>query len=186
MLPSEGIFYLDKSKKHLEKAPGFDKSKTPDIGDMRWGAEIHRHYQDNYVYYNDYGYGYYDGCYGPSIGQWEDDPNTKIFDPNTITTIEGKLVKVEPVLEPGVGMTLQLLVYSGRKEIHRVYLGPSWYIASGGERRFKAGDEVTVSGSQVTLKNDLSVIATTVNWRNEILQLRNNDGVPAWAGWKKK
>ncbi len=52
----------------------------------------------------------------------------------------------------------------------RVYLGPSWYIASGRERRFKAGDEVTVSGSQVTLNNEPYIIATTVKWRNEILQ----------------
>ena len=170
----------------MKKAPGFDKKKMPDIGNVRWGAEIHRHYHDDYVYYNDYGYGYYAHGYGQTTGQWKDNPNTKIFDPNTITTIEGKLVKVEPVLEPGVGMTLELLVYTGKKEILRVYLGPSWYIASGGERRFKAGDEVTVSGSQVTRNNEPYMIATTVKWRNEILQLRNNDGIPAWVGWKKK
>ena len=59
MLPSEGIFYLDKSKEQLKKAPGFDKNKMPDIGNVRWGAEIHRYYSDEYDYHNDYGYGYY-------------------------------------------------------------------------------------------------------------------------------
>ena len=34
MFPSEGTFYLDKSKKQLKKAPGFDKNKTPDIGNV--------------------------------------------------------------------------------------------------------------------------------------------------------
>ncbi|MCP3895392.1 MAG: PRC-barrel domain containing protein [Bacteroides sp.] len=185
-LPSEGIFYLDKSKEQLKKAPGFGKNKAPDIGDVRWGAEIHRHYHDSYVYYNDSGYGYYGQCYGPSIDQWKDDPNTKIFDPNAITTIEGKLVKVEPVLEPVFGMTLELLVYTGKKEIQRVYLGPCRYISINQERRFKAGDEVTVSGSQVTRKNEPYMIATTLKCRNGVLQLRNNDGIPAWVGWKKK
>jgi len=185
-LPSEGIFYLDKSKKQLKKAPGFDKNKAPDIGDVRWGNEIHRHYLDDYVYYNDYGYGYYADCYGPSIGQWKEDSNTKIFDPNTMTTIEGKLVKVEPVLEPVFGITLQLLVYTDKKEIQRVYLGPCRYIASSQERRFKAGDEVTVSGSQVTLDDRPYIIATTVKRGDGVLRLRNNDGVPAWVGWTKK
>ena len=83
-------------------------------------------------------------------------------------------------------MTLELLVYTGKNQIQRVYLGPCRYIASGQERRFKAGDEVTVSGSKVTLNNEPYIIATTVEWGNEILQLRNDDGVPAWVGWKKK
>jgi sporulation protein YlmC with PRC-barrel domain len=185
-LPSEGIFYLDKSKEQLKKAPGFDKNKTPDIGDVRWGHEIHRHYNENYVYYKDYGYGYYADCYRPSIDQWKDDPNTKIFDPNTITTVKGKIVKVEPVLQPEFGITLELLVYTGKKAIQRVYLGPCKYIISGQERRFKTGDKVTVSGSQITLNNEPYMIATTMKCRNGVLQLRNRNGVPAWVGWEKK
>ena len=64
----------------------------------------------NYVYYDDYGNGYYGDRYGPTTDEWKDDPNIKIFDPNTITNIEGRLVKVEPVLKPVFGMTLELLV----------------------------------------------------------------------------
>ncbi len=187
MLPSEGIFYIDKSKEQLKKAPGFDKNKIPDIGNVRWGAEIHRYYSEDYDYFNDYGYGYYAHGNRPYSGRWQEDPNTKIFDPNTIITIEGKLVKVEPVREAVSGMTLQLLVYTGQKQIQRVYLGPNWYIVDAGpERRFKAGDEVTVSGSQVTLYDKPYIIATTVKRGNGVLRLRNNDGVPTWVGWTKK
>jgi sporulation protein YlmC with PRC-barrel domain len=184
-LPSEGIFYLDKSKEQLKKAPGFDKKKTPDIGNVKWGSEIYRHYHDDYVYYEDYGYGYYGDRYRQSISQWKEDPNTKIFNPNTIISVKGKLVKVEPVYEPECGMTLELLVYTENKEILRVYLGPCKYIASGQERRFKAGDEVTVSGSKVSLHNEPCIIATTVKRGNGFLKLRNDDGVPAWVGWRK-
>ena len=186
-LPSEGIFYLNKSKEQLEKAPGFDKNKMPDIGDVRWGTRIHDHYHDDYDYYHDYGYGYYAHGYGPPIVRWKDDLNIKIFDPKTITTITGKIVKAEPVLEPGFGMRLQLLVYTDKKGIQQVYLGPIWYIeGSGQEKRFKAGDEVTVSGSQVTLNDEPYIIATTVKRGNGVLRLRNNDGVPAWVGWTTK
>lgn len=190
MLPSQGIFYLDKSKEQLKKAPGFDKNKMPDIGNVKWGAEIHRYYDDDYDYDDDYGYydyGYYDYGYGPYIGQWKEDPNTKIFDPSTITTIEGKIVKVESFREPAFGMALQLLVYTGQKQIQRVYLGPTRYIVGAGlERRFRAGDEVTVSGSQVTLNDEPYILATTVKRGNGVLLLRKNDGVPAWVGWTKK
>ncbi len=157
----------------------------PDIGNVRWGAEIHRYYNDDYDYQNDYGY--YAHGYGPYSGRWKEDPNTKIFDPNTMRTIEGKLVKVAPVLEPVFGMTLHLLVYTGQKQIQRVYLGPTWYIVGAGpERRLKAGDAVTVRGSQVTLDDKPYIIATTVKRGNRVLRLRNNDGVPAWVGWTKK
>jgi sporulation protein YlmC with PRC-barrel domain len=185
-LPSEGIFYLDKSKEQLKNASGFDKTKTPDIGDMKWGAEIHRHNHDDYGYYDEYGYGYDAHGYGPFIVQWKNDPSIKIFDPNTIITIEGQLVKVEPVFDPEYGMTLELLVCTSKKQIQRAYLGPCRYIAAGQERRFKAGDTVTVIGSQVTRNNEPYIIATTVKRGNGILKLRDDDGIAAWVGWKKK
>jgi sporulation protein YlmC with PRC-barrel domain len=147
-LPSEGIFFLNKSKEQLREAPGFDENRMPDIGDVKWGTKIHRHYYDDYNYYHNYGYGFYPDCDRPPVGRWKEDPNTEIFEPETITTIAGRLVKVEPVPEPGFGMTLQLLVYTAQKGIYRVYLGPTWYIAGAGpEKRLKAGDAVTVSGS---------------------------------------
>ena len=84
-------------------------------------------------------------------------------------------------------MTIQLLVYTGQKKIQRVYLGPSWYIEGASpQRRFKAGDAVTVSGSQVTLYDKPYIIAITVKRGNGVLRLRNKDGVPAWVGWTKK
>ena len=43
-LPSEGIFFLNQSKEQMEKAPAFDKKNLPDVGDMRWGGGILKHY----------------------------------------------------------------------------------------------------------------------------------------------
>src|SRR5665647_468232 len=37
-------FILDVDKTKLEKAPGFDKSKWPDMADTTWGSEVFRYY----------------------------------------------------------------------------------------------------------------------------------------------
>jgi len=80
-----------------------------------------------------------------------------------------------------------LLIYTDKKNIHRVYLGPVWCITgSGQEERFKTGDEVTVSGSKVTLDDETYIIATILKRGNGILRLRDNDGAPAWVGWSKR
>jgi hypothetical protein len=144
------------------------------------------HYFDNYNYHSDYGHDFYRHRYGPLDDKLKYDPIAKIFDPKTITTIEGKLLKVEPVFESGVGTSLELLVYADKRKIRRVYLGPAWYIVdTGQEGRLKVGDDVTVSGSQVTLNDEAYIIATIVKRGNGVLRLRANDGAPAWVGWSK-
>src|ERR1035437_7193451 len=39
-------FILDVDKTKLDKAPGFDKSKWPDMADTTWGSEVFRDYGD--------------------------------------------------------------------------------------------------------------------------------------------
>ena len=43
-LPSEGIFFLNQSKEQMEKAPAFDRKNLPNMGDMRWGANVFKYY----------------------------------------------------------------------------------------------------------------------------------------------
>jgi sporulation protein YlmC with PRC-barrel domain len=38
-------FRLNTKKEELKDAPGFDKSKWPDMADRRWGTDIHRYYK---------------------------------------------------------------------------------------------------------------------------------------------
>ncbi len=37
-------FVLDIDKEKLERAPGFDKDRWPDMADPTWSSEIYRHY----------------------------------------------------------------------------------------------------------------------------------------------
>jgi sporulation protein YlmC with PRC-barrel domain len=192
-LPSEGIFFLNQSKEQMEKAPAFEKKNLPDVGDMRWGGGILKHYgvpgYEQRVpmgYGYGYGYGGYYGYYGKYPGPGREDPYKKIFNSKTIKTISGQVIKVDQVPEPGFGMEVRLTVFIDKKEVLPVYLGPALYIVGPGQaKHFKIGDQVTVSGSQATRGGELFMIATTVKRGNEVLRLRDKDGNPEWIGWKK-
>ncbi len=184
-LPSEGIFFLNQSKEQMEKAPAFDKKNLPNMEDMHWGEGIFKHYGvPGYEQRGPMGYGYgYGGGYpGPGRG----DPYKKIFDSKTIKTISGQVIKVDQVPEPGLDMEMRLIVFIDKKEVLPVYLGPSFYIVGSEQaKRFKIGDQVTVTGSQATRGGEPFMIATTVKRGNEVLRLRDKDGNPEWIGWKK-
>jgi sporulation protein YlmC with PRC-barrel domain len=201
-LPSEGIFFLDRSREQLEKAPAFDKSKLPNMGDIRWGAEVLKYYgvPDGYRPGGPFGYDY--SYYGDSIYYGSNyphfpgsginpapriqDPYQKIFDPKTIKTISGQVVKIDQVPESGFGLQMRLTVFIDKKEILPVYLGPAYFLVRPWQaKHIKLGDEVTVSGSLVTVKNEPLMIAVTVKRGNAVLRLRDQGGIPAWLGWKK-
>ena len=83
-------------------------------------------------------------------------------------------------------MEMRLTVFIDKKEVLPVYLGPAFYIVGSEQTKdFKIGDQVTVTGSQVTVHDEPLIIATTVKRGNEVLRLRDKDGNPEWIGWKK-
>ncbi len=199
-LPSEGTFFLNQSKEQMEKAPAFDKDKLPNMADVKWGEDIFKHYgvpEREYRERVGYGYGYggygyggygYGGYYGPSMhpAAGREASYKKIFDSKTIKTISGRVIKVDQVPEPGLGMEMRLTVFIDKKEVLPVYLGPAFYIVGSEEaKHFKIGDQVTVTGSQVTVRDESFMLATTVKRGNEVLRLRDKDGNPEWIGWKK-
>jgi sporulation protein YlmC with PRC-barrel domain len=187
-LPSEGIFFLNRSKEQLEKAPGFDKNNLPDMGDVHWGMTIAQFYQASRDERTDYEYGY-DYGYEMYPGIAQQDPFAKIFDPQSMKKVSGQVIKVDQVI-PKSGiisqMQTELIMYVDRKEAVPVYLGPDWYI-NGPNRRspFKLGDELTVTGSWITSEGLPFLIASSVTKGNETLQLRDKEGTPVWKGWKK-
>jgi sporulation protein YlmC with PRC-barrel domain len=198
-LPSEGIFFLNQSKEQMEKAPAFDKKNLPNMTDMRWGANVFKYYGAPPGYTRlgsptDYDYGYQDyyasnPTYpgrGINPASRTEDPYKKIFDSKTIKTISGQVIKIDQVPEYGFGLQMRLTVFIDKSEILPVYLGPAFYLVGPWQAtQFKLGDEVTVSGSQVTVSGESSMIAMTVKRGNEVLRLRDKDGIPEWIGWRK-
>jgi sporulation protein YlmC with PRC-barrel domain len=198
-LPSEGIFFLNQSKEQMEKAPAFDRKNVPNMGDVSWGADVFKYFgapagyaQEAPLVGYDYGYyDYYDYPISPGSGTHPasrtEDPYKKLFDPKTIKTISGEVIKIDQVPEFGFGLQMRLTVFIDKKEILPVYLGPAFYIVGPEQaKHFKLGDKVTVSGSQVTVRGEPFMIATTVKRGNEVLRLRDKDGIPGWIGWKNE
>ena len=200
-LPSEGIFFLNQSKEQMEKAPAFDKKDLPNMGDIRWGADVFKYYGApsgyaqrgplgyDYSYYDDYDFGSnYPISPGSGINPapWIGDPYQKIFDSKTIKTISGKVIKIDQLPEFRFGLQMRLTVFVHEKEILPVYLGPAYYLVGPWQaKHLKLGDQVTVSGSQVTVRGERLMIAVTVKEGNEVLRLRDQEGIPVWIGWKK-
>jgi hypothetical protein len=177
----------------MEKAPAFDKKNLPNMADTHWGEGVFKHYGvSGYEpwglmgYGNGYGYGY-GGYYPAHRGPGREDPYKESFNPNTMKTISGRVIKVDQVPQPGFGTEMRLTVFTDKKEILPVYLGPAFYIAGPWQgKHFKLGDKVAVTGSQVTVRGEPFMLATTVKRGNEVLLLRDKDGAPEWLGWKNE
>jgi sporulation protein YlmC with PRC-barrel domain len=198
-LPSDGIFFLNQSKEQMEKAPAFDRKNLPNMGDMRWGANVFKYYGAPFGYaqwgllgYDAGYYDYYDSNYPLSPGSGinpvsrTEDPYKKIFDSKTIKTISGQVIKIDQVPELGFGLQMRLIVFIDKSEILPVYLGPAFYLIGPWQaKHFKLGDKVTVSGSQVTVSGEPLMVAMTVKRGNEVLRLRDKDGIAEWIGWRK-
>jgi hypothetical protein len=198
-LPAEGIFFLNQSKAQLEHAPAFDRKQVPNMGDLQWGANVFKYYgaPAGYAQWgelpgNDYGYDEYQGSRYPiprgsginPVSRTED-PYKKLFDAHTMKTISGHVVKIDQVPEFTFGLQMRVTVLTDTKEFLPVYLGPAFYVEGPWQvKHLKLGDQVTVSGSQVTVSGESFLIAMTVKQGNEVLRLRDKDGIPGWIGWK--
>jgi len=105
----------------------------------------------------------------------------RIYNPATVETMSGEVVSVDQTTSKrgrslGVHFTLK-----AEKETIPVHLGPGWYVDQQ-EVKLAPGDKVEVSGSRVTYQGKPVIIAGQVKKDGKTLQLRDANGVPAWAG----
>uniref|UniRef100_A0A7V4LC02 DNA-binding protein n=1 Tax=Desulfobacca acetoxidans TaxID=60893 RepID=A0A7V4LC02_9BACT len=122
---------------------------------------------------------------GPGRGQgrgWgAGDPYNRMYNPKTVETLSGEVVKVDK-FTPGKGMSYGVhFTLKTEKETISVHLGPGWYVDQQ-EVKPAAGDRVEVTGSRVTYEGQPAIIAAQVKKDGKTLQLRDANGVPAWAG----
>lgn len=191
-VPAEGSFILDQSRAKLAKAPGFNKTKWPDIGDRSWRAGIFAFYRQHAPYHQipaalpaprkqemQHGYrgGYPNYPASDYPGIWGD-PYGGMFNPKTMDTVSGEIVKIDYYQE------MTLMIYTDAKKPVLVALGPTGYFVSQ-VRTLHTGDKITVTGSKVIVDDTPYVIATKIREGNEELIVRNNEGHPIWMAWKK-
>lgn len=108
----------------------------------------------------------------------------RMFDPATVETASGTVEsvdKVTPMKGMHSGIHLALKTDKGTIDVH---LGPEWYIERL-DTKIQKGDKIEVKGSRVTIGGKPAIIASEVKKGDSVLLLRDNNGVPAWAGWRR-
>ncbi len=109
----------------------------------------------------------------------------RMYNPATVETVTGNVESVEKVT-PMKGMRYGIhLMLKTDKETIPVHLGPGWFIERLDTRLVK-GDTVEVKGSRVTVAGKPAIIAAEVKKGEETLKLRDENGVPVWAGWRRQ
>jgi sporulation protein YlmC with PRC-barrel domain len=185
--PAGGVFFMQASKARLKKAPGYNKDSLPDMGDTHWRSNIAQFYRTSQQEGLAHGYGYGVETY-PAIAR--QDVYAEVFDPKSIRTIRGQVLKVGRVRATSgkkSQMEIELVVYVDRKQVIPVYLGPVWFVGSSNRGiPFKPGDTVSVTGSWITSQQaEPFLIASSVTRGDEELTLRDKEGTAVWSGWKK-
>ena len=109
----------------------------------------------------------------------------RMYDPAKAETVQGEVTAVEKIgggrkMGPGIG--LKLKTASGELVVH---LGPQWYIEQQGEVPIKAGDTVEVKGVKASRGGLDFMLAGEVRKGGDVLRLRDESGVPLWAGWRR-
>jgi hypothetical protein len=108
----------------------------------------------------------------------------QLYNPAAIETVGGEVVAVQrvaPMKGMAVGIQLQLRT---EKETIAVHLGPAWYIDHL-ENGIRKRDVIEVKGSRVTVGGQQAIIAAEVKRGDSVLKLRDENGIPAWSGWRK-
>lgn len=122
---------------------------------------------------------------GKGMGWGRNSAYQRLYDTDTVETIEGEVVKTEylaPKRGRGQGVHLQLKT---EDELLSVHLGPRWFLAEQ-DIQIAKGDHIEVTGSRATLNGKPAIIAAEIVKGDESLRLRDEEGFPVWAGWKNR
>ena len=100
------------------------------------------------------------------------------YDPKTEVTFTGTVESVDHMGYANMrGNNVHLTVRTGN-ETTDVHLGPAAFIE--GKMTFRKGDTVEITGSKVTMMAKTAVVAREVKKGDQVLTLRDENGVPAW------
>lgn len=112
-------------------------------------------------------------------------PYARMYDPKTVESVTGEVVKIDSVV-PMKGMSggVHVVLKTDRGEVS-LHLGPQWYLENQ-DVKIMPGDKLEVSGSRVMVQGKPAIIAAEVKKGDEVLKLRDDAGVPAWAGWRRR
>jgi hypothetical protein len=103
------------------------------------------------------------------------------YNPATEVTLSGTVDEVKTIPGPGRGPGGVHLMVRAEAGVTEVLLGPAWFVASQ-KMEFAKRDNVTVTGSKLTVNNQEVVVAREVKKADKVLTLRDAKGFPLWSG----
>jgi hypothetical protein len=120
-----------------------------------------------------------------SAGWGQGTPYSKMYDPKTVETVSGEVVKIDTIT-PLTGMStgVHMSVKTDKEEI-AVHLGPTYFLENQ-DVKIAAKDKVEVKGSRVTFDGKPAIIAMELRKGDEMLKLRDDSGYPVWSGWRRR
>jgi hypothetical protein len=111
-------------------------------------------------------------------------PYCGLFDPKTVETVTGEVVDVAyftPRKTVGRGVHLTLKT---EHETIAVHLGPEWFLDKQ-DVQIEPRDKITVTASRVSFEEHPVLIASEITKGEDVLELRDKNGIPSWAGWRR-
>ena len=109
----------------------------------------------------------------------------QIFNNYNIQTVYGKITQIDtisPFNEMSFG--IQISMTNGSEETP-VHLGPAWFLLHQ-DMKLSIGDKIEVKGSRVAFDGKPTIMAVELKYKDKVLVLRDEDGIPSWCIWRKK
>ncbi|MEQ8999122.1 MAG: hypothetical protein RID53_21690 [Coleofasciculus sp. B1-GNL1-01] len=104
----------------------------------------------------------------------------RMYNPDSVETITGEVISVDRFTSNrGRSEGMRMQMRTGNETVS-VHLGPAWYWQNQG-MTIEPNDRIQVQGSRVNRAGNPAMIAAQVQKGNQVLRLRNENGVPVWS-----
>ena len=107
------------------------------------------------------------------------------YNPQSVVTVAGTVVSMTPSpAKPGLPSLVYLTLQTGEGKIS-CFLGPSLYVDKL-PVQIKVLDQIPVTGSKITWEGSPVILAAEIKKGDNVLTLRNPNGIPLWTGQGNK
>ncbi|MEQ8385174.1 MAG: hypothetical protein RH949_22705 [Coleofasciculus sp. A1-SPW-01] len=135
-----------------------------------------------------HGHGHGQGQGHPGRGRWGHGRGrqghrglgNRMYNPDSVETITGEVISVNQFTSNrGRSQGMRMQMRTGNETVS-VHLGPAWYWQNQG-MTIEPNDRIQIQGSRVNMAGTPAIIAAQVQKGNQVLRLRNENGVPVWS-----
>jgi hypothetical protein len=107
------------------------------------------------------------------------------YDLDTVTTLRGTVTAVTVVPARGGRSGGTHVMLKGEGAVTEVHLGPTWFLEREGIELSK-GDSLDVTGSVVDSGGATVLVAREIKKGAKVFRLRDERGLPLWAGARRQ